>query len=230
MPINFNFKDELGTNMNSFTIIKEDGTSYNVIINRNANITQQGTPLNATNLNAIINAVNNIENGNIIIKNASNLTDTIRGVDVYEIFEIDDNDNILPQVTSAKYSTYCQYASEDTSKGTIEERLSKMGFSQGTFTYTGGSAIENIIKKQGSYVIASFDVRNGSSSGVLSVSQQFRPKVKTRILAQSINQYAVVGSGYIYLNVDGIFYSDEACTTKYQWGNFWFTNVGWETN
>lgn len=106
MPINFNFKDELGTNMNSFTIIKEDGTSYNVIINRNANITQQGTPLNATNLNAIINAINNIENGNVIVQHSANVTDTIRGVDVYDIFEYDDSDNLLPKVAHSKIADY----------------------------------------------------------------------------------------------------------------------------
>ena len=56
------FIDEQGTNLNSFIIEKEDGTQENVKLYRNANISQQGTPLNATNLNGIVDSINNIAN------------------------------------------------------------------------------------------------------------------------------------------------------------------------
>lgn len=54
------FIDEQGTNLNSFIIEKEDGTQENVKLYRNANISQQGTPLNAAHLNGCIGLVNNL--------------------------------------------------------------------------------------------------------------------------------------------------------------------------
>lgn len=56
------FIDEIGTNLNSFIIEKEDGTQENVKLYRNANITTIGTPLNAENMNNIVDSVNNIAN------------------------------------------------------------------------------------------------------------------------------------------------------------------------
>lgn len=54
------FIDEQGTNLNRFIIEKEDGTQENVKLYRNANISQQGTSLNAAHLNGCIGAVNNL--------------------------------------------------------------------------------------------------------------------------------------------------------------------------
>ena len=140
------------------------------------------------------------------------------------VYIIEDEDLIVNKATIALY------ASEDKTKGTIEERLTKLGFKEGTFAMTGGSAAtENIIRKQGKYVIASLSVVQGNT-GVISVSQEFRPKQKTKVLAQSFNEYMVLGSGILYLNVDGILYNDEACTTKYEWTSLFITNAGWETN
>ena len=43
------------------------------------------------------------------------------------------------RVINATNATYAQYASEDTTKGTIEERLTRLGFKEGYFTLTSGS-------------------------------------------------------------------------------------------
>ena len=60
-------------------------------------------------------------------------------------------------VATAVNSTYAQYASEDKTKGTIEERLNNLGFKEGTFTIASGSASRNEIKKQGKVVWANFE-------------------------------------------------------------------------
>lgn len=56
------FVDEQGTNLNSFIMEKDDGTQENIKLYRNANISKNGTPLNAANLNGIVDSVNNIVN------------------------------------------------------------------------------------------------------------------------------------------------------------------------
>ena len=51
-----------------------------------------------------------------------------------------ENGEIIAQTSqNATNATYAQYASEDTTKGTIEERLNRLGFKEGYFTLTSGS-------------------------------------------------------------------------------------------
>lgn len=54
------FKDELGTNLSSFKIIRSDGTSEIVTLNRSSNVTQRGTPLNAENMNKVKESINSL--------------------------------------------------------------------------------------------------------------------------------------------------------------------------
>ena len=59
-------------------------------------------------------------------------------------------------------ATIASYASEDTSKGTIEERLTNLGFKQGNIGILGGPTVTtnaNKVTRQGDYVIANFDVQ-----------------------------------------------------------------------
>lgn len=70
-----------------------------------------------------------------------------------------------------------QYASEDTSKGTIEERLTRLGFKQGSIELNAAAVntsysslineSANIIKRQGNYVLLSWhiNIKNGFSIG-----------------------------------------------------------------
>jgi hypothetical protein len=115
----------------------------------------------------------------------------------------------------------------------IKERLNKLGFKEGTFAYTGGGAVnENVIKKQGKYVIASLSVMQSTeAAGVVSLAQDFRPKEKTKLTTVEFDINTGINfGGYVYLNVDGILYSNEECTTKYQHQWYTITNAGWETN
>lgn len=76
------------------------------------------------------------------------------------INNIINGNTIVARATRADIATY---ASEDTSKGTIEERLTSLGFKEGVLT-TGeceGTVVaisENSLKKQGKYVICNFTV------------------------------------------------------------------------
>ena len=60
-----------------------------------------------------------------------------------------------------KKATYAQYASEDTSKGTIEERLTALGFKEGSVALkrTPTTTYRNVIKRQGNLVIFDIDVK-----------------------------------------------------------------------
>ena len=57
--VNFNFQDELGSNLNRY-LAKDvtSGIEYTFDLNRKATITKNGTPLNASNLNQLVNAIN----------------------------------------------------------------------------------------------------------------------------------------------------------------------------
>lgn len=54
------FKDELGSNLSRFKIIRSDGTSEIVTLNRNASVTQRGTPLNSENMNKVKDSINSL--------------------------------------------------------------------------------------------------------------------------------------------------------------------------
>ena len=70
-------------------------------------------------------------------------------------------------VTAAKFignldgtSTYADYASSDKSKGTIEERLTNLGFNEGSISFVDGiTATTNKLTRQGNYVLGSFYIK-----------------------------------------------------------------------
>ena len=69
-------------------------------------------------------------------------------------------DNLIPQsASSAEYGTY---ASLDTSKGTIEDRLSKLAHREGTVSWTGLGSSVNVISREGNYCILNFVTISGS--------------------------------------------------------------------
>ena len=66
---------------------------------------------------------------------------------------------------NAARATYAIYAGPDQTKGTIEERLSAMGFKEGTATLSsslGGTVATNILKRQGKCVIGAIAYSGGS--------------------------------------------------------------------
>lgn len=103
----------------------------------------------------------NIENNQSIIPD---------GVPIFNTTEkklyVGNNNKTLAQLYSeggivATQADYASYASSDTSKGTIEERLTRLGFRQGTVQLnTGFSASENYLYRQGNYVIGKLALTN----------------------------------------------------------------------
>lgn len=81
--VNFNFQDELGSNLNRY--LARDVTSgieYTFDLNRKATITNNGTPLNALTLNQLVNAINN---------NDDNIDNISKRIPIFEVLREDNN-------------------------------------------------------------------------------------------------------------------------------------------
>lgn len=95
---------------------------------------------------------------------------------------IDNEQNLLTLKNSLENGTLkpkiAQYASDDTSKGTIEERLTALGFKEGSVTLSSGTATTNRITRQGNYVIGQVSVADAVIRGGLAFTlpEHFRPK------------------------------------------------------
>lgn len=135
--------------------------------------------------------------------------------------------------STATNANIAQYASEDTSKGTIEERLTALGFKEGSFTIQNSTGAEittniNSIKKQGKYVIANLSViatSNGINS--LKVPDEFKPKEATNIRVyykSSITGMEMDFNHTLTLETDG---SINNISFAFEVN---IINAGWETN
>lgn len=111
----------------------------------------------------------------------------------------DTYDNLI--MAQAQNATYATYASTDTSKGTIEERLTALGFKQGSVAMedvyiqltteppvekqTSPNMTQNLITKQGTYVIVNLQFESNASKG----AQAFiLPPNQTSLLIGTIPQ------------------------------------------
>ena len=93
-------------------------------------------------------------------------------------------DNLIPQsASSAEYGTY---ASLDKSKGTIEERLTALGFKSGSATLNSQYEVvttQNELKRQGNYVLGRIVISSTTIHNlnfmrhlVATLPEEFRPK------------------------------------------------------
>lgn len=108
--------------------------------------------------------------------------------DVTRKFELCEVGKIKNAVNSI-YAQYAKYASEDTSKGTIEERLTNLGFKQGNIILSsdvsasqGTSGIAPAIIKLGNmcYIFGRYTHDGVGSSFVIgTIPEEFRPKDNT---------------------------------------------------
>jgi hypothetical protein len=126
--------------------------------------------------------------GSTAVKHATNVISKIGGVDLGDIFESDGkkvkNASLADTAISANSATRATYASTDTSKGTIEERLTNLGFKSGTVSVAySGTASVNYVYRQGNYIIGKVVVSNvGSGTSpkdgatLFTIPSNFRPK------------------------------------------------------
>ena len=133
----------------------------------------------------------------------------------------------------AYVANFAIYASGDKSKGTIEERLTKLGFSEGSFTFIGGmsgtTVVTNSIKKQGKYVIANLGVAP-IDSGKIYIPSQFQPKEDTTVSAYGIDSNLKVISSAVIKTNGNIEFKGSNSNTITSAVTFAMQNVGWETN
>lgn len=92
-------------------------------------------------------------------------------------------DNIISESSGNTVTVkYAKYASTDTSKGTIEERLTNLGFKQGSISLASGTATNNSVTRQGNYCILNLSLdRNFSATQTTTIGtlpEQFRPSAQ----------------------------------------------------
>ena len=157
--------------------------------------------------NTNIEDINKIKNGTIELPSAKNVSGTINGKNISDIFEENGT-----TVKNSYMSQISQYASTDTSKGTIEERLTRLGFKQGTIildsslTINDGAVAENYLNRQGNYVLGRLRINankitGATAGGVLGkVPNNFLPNENISFIAY----YSFYGSTLIevFINID----------------------------
>ena len=179
---------------------------------------------------AAYNALTEIDSDMLYI-----ITDDTTLADIEQAYDeiktaLDDIEKGASIVPKAKVA---QYASEDTSKGTIEERLTKLGFKEGAVSLsisTNGTPI-NIIKRQGNYCILDISLNPATSMSPLKLGTlpaDFRPKETIYPRAQITRNDGSIVVGFCTITTDGIIMMD--------WDNsevafvFVLSNIGYEAN
>ena len=143
---------------------------------------------------------------------------------------------IIPAMKACTYNVYqakySLYASTDTSKGTIEERLSNLGFSEGVATYsfyasaTNGSVTSNSLKKQGKYVLFNFE---GTKISSIEIPEKFRPKEETIVSIYGIDGVNLDELVRAKIKTDGtIKFISKVYGEVIRANSIGLLNVGWE--
>lgn len=146
----------------------------------------------------------------------------------YDALVTKDSETIYYVYDEDSVSDIALYASEDTSKGTIEQRLNALGFKQSTFIVSGGSAVNivtNNIKKQGKYVLANLELDNVAGP-IIIVPEKFRPKEDISIVVR-VKRSTGYTHAYHTISAATGQISDLGIATII---GVKITNTGWETN
>lgn len=130
-----------------------------------------------------------VENGSI--------TEVIKRFDIipYLAQKVLDAENSIKEIKEGTSiplkAKIAEYASEDTTKGTIEERLTRLGFKEGSVTLSSGTATTNKITRQGNYCILNVSttlevmIKNGTLN-IGSIDNNFIPKNKVQTYCKCI--------------------------------------------
>ena len=123
-------------------------------------------------------------------------------------------------VTAAKFignldgtSTYADYASSDKSKGTIEQRLTNLGFKQGTISVDGSlitRVTKNYLYRQGNYVIGHFSCTGGDFLQSTSTGNTLKIGTITSEFIPNSSENVVINGGLVYTIFDSTNYNMNA--------------------
>lgn len=112
--------------------------------------------------------------------NAYNVIGKIKNTPITDIFNLD-NSGLIKEVKKANHATTAtigQYASSDTSKGTIEQRLTNLEHKESAVDLGGGTwADENVLIREGNFVIGRLVGVTPYSTNIGTIPQNFRPKI-----------------------------------------------------
>ncbi len=162
--------------------------------------------------------------------NAYNVIGKIKDTPITDIFNLDNN-GLIKEVKNANHATTAtigQYASSDTSKGTIEERLNALqtrlntlNHKDGTITWLNSASGSGKITREGNYVIGYFNNVQGLIGSIFAqIPSNFRPQndikfgvmgsLAIRMEGRTNNQIEGLGSrGYITIHATGdVSYTD----------------------
>lgn len=110
--------------------------------------------------------------------------------------------------TVVQKSTYAEYASTDTSKGTIEQRLTSLGFREGSILLDSSISSEfvtlNELKRQGNYVNLNLKITmvGMTTDAILgNIPVNFRPKEEMEIFPSFISTFAPYYAGKVSMTV-----------------------------
>ena len=115
-------------------------------------------------------------------------------------------ENIENGTTEVGSATVAKYASEDTSKGTIEDRLNKiLPVTSGASGFAFGQINTNRISKQGTHVIVDIDIATRDDESGKDPIALYNNPVAT--LPEGFRPRAIATAGYAYLRMlAGTFY------------------------
>lgn len=125
------------------------------------------------------------------------------------------------------------YASDDTSKGTIETRLTNLGFKSGAagITQTNCTISTNSLQKMGKWCIFNFEMsksQNGNYTIAITIPEGFRPKDTTQIIL--LEPGSSLGAQYCRVFANGKITNFNS-TTAFKPGyasSYVFHNVWWK--
>lgn len=164
-------------------------------------------------------------------EDCDNVTQQINGKLITDIFE--SNGTTVKKATIAVSATFATnstqavratYASDDTSKGTIEQRLTNLGFEEGVAEYTGVhyEPTVNSLKKQGKYVIFNFEGYFNGENSSITIPSGFRPAVTTSCFCK-YEPPSPFTTSYFETTID-----TNGVVSDIDGGNVTILNVGWE--
>ena len=146
-----------------------------------------------------------------IIEYGDDLTQNSSGIANLELYRFIGNNGVISSIEKVvKAIEYSGTAlvGYDISKGTVEERLTNLGFKEGAVENLVTTASTNILKRQGNYVIGTLDFGsngfyNDTTDGnvviIGTLPIQFRPKEDTIVYAPFSYAYYNVSSNLINL-------------------------------